>query len=142
MKSIQELVELAQDIASRAHEGQVRRGTLAPYIEHPRAMAEWVGDDPELKIVAWLHDVLEDSEQTAQSLVRAGIPEHLVAAVVLLTRDPDVSDETYYRRISESRIASAVKIADMVSNLADRPTQRQIRRYAKGLLILTPEDPV
>lgn len=110
-----------------------------PYIEHPRGMAERLAGDPELQIVAWLHDVLEDSNETAESLAAAGIPEHLVDAVVLLTRDPNVPDETYYHRISQSRIATAVKVADMCSNLADQPTRKQIRRYAKGLLILTPE---
>lgn len=110
-----------------------------PYVEHPQAVAERLTSDPELQIVAWLHDVLEDSSETAASLAAAGIPEHLVEAVVLLSRDPNVSDETYYLGIRKSRIATAVKIADMISNLADQPTPKQIRRYAKGLLILTPE---
>ncbi len=110
-----------------------------PYVEHPRDMAERLAGDPELQIVAWLHDVLEDSSETAESLEAAGIPKHLVEAVVLLTRDPNVSDETYYRRIRGSRIATEVKVADMISNLADQPTRKQIQRYARGLLILMPE---
>jgi (p)ppGpp synthase/HD superfamily hydrolase len=139
MKSTTEILELAKKIAYRSHEGQVRRGTLVPYVEHPQGVAERLASDPELQIVAWLHDVLEDSGETAESLAAAGIPEHLVEAVVLLTREPNVSDETYYLGIRKSRIATAVKIADMISNLADQPTPKQIRRYAKGLLILTPE---
>lgn len=139
MKPTKEIVELAKEIAYRSHEGQVRRGTLVPYVEHPQAMAERLPGDPELQIVAWLHDVLEDSIETAESLTAAGIPKHLVEEVVLLTRDPNVSDEVYFLRIRESRIATAVKVADMISNLADQPTRKQIRRYAKGLLILTPE---
>lgn len=139
MKSMQDIVATAEQIAIRAHEGQVRRGTLVPYIEHPRSMVHRLVNDPEAQVVAWLHDVLEDSSETPQSLMDAGIPEHLVAIVLLLTRDPAVSDEIYFQRISESRIATAVKVADMLSNLADQPTRKQIRRYAKGLLILTPE---
>lgn len=139
MKSTKEIVALAKEIAYRSHEGQVRRGALVPYVEHPRGMAERLAGDPELQIVAWLHDVLEDSSETAESLAAAGIPKHLVEAVVLLTRDPNISDEAYFLRIRESPIATAVKVADMISNLADQPTRKQIRRYAKGLLILTPE---
>jgi (p)ppGpp synthase/HD superfamily hydrolase len=136
-KAVGDPLELAERIATRAHEGQFRRGGQVPYITHPRAVTEQVGDDPELKIVAWLHDVLENSNETADSLIKAGIPEHLVEAVVLLTHDKKVPYEEYMNRIASSRIATTVKIADMVSNLTDKPTTEQIRKYSKGLLILT-----
>jgi (p)ppGpp synthase/HD superfamily hydrolase len=134
--SQEELIELAEQIATEAHAGQFRRGGIIPYIEHPRTVAGRVGGDPEAQIVAWLHDVLEDSEHTAESLQAAGIPSHLVAAVVLLTKTPETVYDDYLGRVAASPIAAKVKIADMLSNLADDPTPKQIRKYAKGLLRL------
>jgi hypothetical protein len=42
----------------------------------------------------------------------------------------------YLRRIKSDPVAKRVKIADMLANLGDRPSERQIVKYAKGLLIL------
>ena len=132
------LVDVAEEIATRAHSGQFRRGGVVPYIEHPRAVVARVGDDPEFKIVAWLHDVIEDTDETEASLIEAGIPPHLVEAVKLLTKEEGVQYETYLDRVAANRVAKAVKVADMLSNLSDTPTDKQIRKYAEGLLNLTP----
>ena len=136
---LRKALELAKKIASAAHKGQLRRGGDVPYIEHPKAVAKRVGDDLEAQIVAWLHDVIEDSEQTAESLLQAGIPPRCVEAVVVLTKKRGVAYESYLERVSTSRLATKVKIADMLSNLADDPTPRQIRKYAQGLLMLCTE---
>lgn len=42
-------------------------------------------DDPKHFAAAWLHDVIEDCGITADDLVKAGISQEVVAAVVLLT---------------------------------------------------------
>jgi len=117
--------------------GQFRRGGVIPYIEHPRAVVSRVGDDQEAQIVAWLHDVIEDTEETADSLIKAGIPSKLVAAVELVTKPREAVYETYLANIASCPIATKVKIADMLSNLADNPTKKQIQKYARGLLRLT-----
>jgi len=138
--SPEELVQLAEQIATKAHEGQFRRGGIVPYIEHPKVVARRVGDDAEVQVVAWLHDVIEDSEHTAQSLQNAGIPPHLVSTVVLLTKTREIVYEDYMDKVASCPIATRVKIADILSNLADNPTRKQIRKYAKGLLRLTREN--
>lgn len=137
--SHQELVQHAEQIATQAHEGQFRRDGVVPYIEHPKAVAGRVSGDAETQAVAWLHDVIEDSDHTADTLLKAGIPSHLVSDVVLLTKTREMVYEDYLDRIASSPIATKVKIADMLSNLADKPTKKQIRKYAKGLLKLTHE---
>jgi len=135
----EKLVQLAERLAAEAHSGQFRRGGIIPYIEHPKTVVSRVGNDPDAQIVAWLHDVIEDSGHTAESLEKAGIPSHLVADIVLLTKTRETSYDTYMDQVASSEIATKVKIADMLSNLADNPTKKQIRRYAKGLLRLTRE---
>ena len=131
------LIQLAEAIATDAHSGQFRRGGVVAYIEHPRAVVGRVGEDPEAQVVAWLHDVIEDSEHTAESLVEAGIPSPLVDAVVLLTKTKETGYEDYLERVASSPLATRVKIADMISNLADCPTKKQMRKYAEGLHRLT-----
>jgi len=53
----------ALTLASKAHEGQVRKGTTIPYITHPVVVAGLVaqyGGDEDQQVAALLHDVLED----------------------------------------------------------------------------------
>lgn len=50
--------------ATRAHSGQVRKGTTTPYILHPLEAAAIVAsmtDDQEIIAAAFLHDTLEDA---------------------------------------------------------------------------------
>ncbi len=138
---LEKLLSLAEYIATKAHEGQFRRCGVVPYIEHPRAVVRRLDEgDAEGQIVAWLHDVIEDSEMTATNLVDAGIPAYLVAEVELLTKQGDTVYDEYIQRIAASPIARRVKIADMLTNLSDTPTDKQIRKYAQGLLVLVAEE--
>ncbi|MEM6365456.1 MAG: GTP pyrophosphokinase [Planctomycetota bacterium] len=134
------LVEIARTIAEEAHRGQTRRDGTTPYIVHPKAVAERVGDSVDCVAAAWLHDVLEDSSMTADDLRRRGVTEQVIVAVELLTRENHTAYDEYLKRIAENAIARRVKIADMLTNLSDAPTRRQIRKYASGLLRLVPEN--
>lgn len=126
----------AQRIATRAHNGQYRRNGKVPYIEHPKAVASRV-DGTEAKAVAWLHDVLEDCDVSKEQLQSAGIPPQCIEAVELLSKTPDGDYDEYIERVAQNPLASKVKIADMISNLADHPTNEQLKKYAKGLTRLT-----
>lgn len=129
------IVTLAEAIAREAHDGQFRRDGVRPYIVHPEAVAARL-ENPDEKAVAWLHDVIEDTNCDASQLRQAGIPEHIVEAVQLLTKSKGISYQDYLQTVAANPLARAVKIADMLSNLADSPTERQIVKYARGLLIL------
>ncbi len=134
------IVELAEKIATEAHPGQFRRGGSIPYIEHPRAVVSRVGDDLDTQVIAWLHDVVEDCDVSAENLHRKGIPVKHVSAVLLLTKTKGLDYQSYLDRVAQCPLASKVKIADMISNLADNPTPRQIRKYAVGLERLTRDE--
>lgn len=129
-------VFLAEYVCRKAHVGQYRRDGVTPYWNHPRDVARRVTTDEE-KIVAYLHDVLEDTDYTPERLVSEGIPSHLVDVVQLLTKTEGVPYDTYISNIKQNKIATNVKIADMLSNLSDTPSIAQIQRYAKALLVLT-----
>lgn len=129
-----EAVAAARAIAHIAHRGQVDKAGAA-YIDHPRRVAERLTHPAEVA-AAWLHDVIEDCGITAEDLRDAGIPEDVVAAVVLLTRGPDQPSQDYYAAIRAHPIARAVKLADIADNtdeqrLARIPEETQARLRSK-----------
>jgi (p)ppGpp synthase/HD superfamily hydrolase len=128
---------LAEHIARKAHAEQLRRDGVTPYITHPEAVARRLfGESDEVIATAWLHDVLEDTSVTAEILRTSGIPAQVVNAVVRLTKSSEHSYEFYLAGVRENEIARKVKVADMLHNLSDAPTQEQIVKYARGLLAL------
>ena len=142
MLSGHELVETAEAIARAAHIGQTDKIGV-DYIEHPRRVAERFdrAELPRESAVAWLHDVLEDTPVSAEDLRAKGIPEEVIVAVELLTKDesePDLTD--YYTRIRQNQLALAVKIADIAdntdpartANLDDETRDRLATKYRKA----------
>ena len=66
-----ELVARARAYGAAAHRNQVRRYTGEGYVVHPARVAAAVAQetaDPALVAAAWLHDVLEDTDATAEEL--------------------------------------------------------------------------
>jgi (p)ppGpp synthase/HD superfamily hydrolase len=131
-----DLVARAAALAKEAHQGQFRRDGITPYISHPKAVAARVAGDPQAEAVAWLHDVLEDTPVTAEMLRSQQIPEEVIRAVSMLTKADGTDYEVYLMAIKANPLAKKVKIADMLSNLSDQPSEKQILKYAKGLTIL------
>jgi len=133
--------ELAEQIARKAHAGQFRRDGSTPYITHPAAVVEKLrAEDDETTATAWLHDVLEDTSETAETLHAAGVPERVIRAVLVLTKRGEPY-AAYLDGVKRNPIACKVKVADMLHNLSDSSTERQIVKYARGLLALLGETP-
>lgn len=146
------IIGKAMGIAYAAHEGQVDKSGV-PYIEHPKAVADLLPfSDTEGRVVAILHDVLEDTFVTAQDLLDTGIPEALVRSVEAITRYDESNGtfrdvepvESYYRRVANDDIAYRVKLADIEHNtmpermarLDDKTRARLERKYAKARKLL------
>lgn len=111
------LLEKAIEIAVLAHRNQVDFGDN-PIIEHvirvySKALT-W-----EEKLVALLHDVIEDSDiWTADLLVFEGFPHTVIDAVVALTRIDGESYLTdYIPRVLTNRLATRIKLIDLEDNL-------------------------
>jgi (p)ppGpp synthase/HD superfamily hydrolase len=132
----QEMLIKAEEVARKAHSNQFRRDNVTPYIKHVESVVSRVSSTDE-KIVAWLHDVIEDTPTTAKDLLEMGFDSNIVKAVELLTKTEGYDYIEYMRAIKLNKLAKAVKIADMRSNLADSPTKKQIARYSDGILYLT-----
>lgn len=112
-------LDLAIKIATDAHAGQVDKGGQ-PYILHPlRVMLAMETEDE--RIVAVLHDVIEDTAITANDLYwMHGFKPSIMIAVVALTRGKNEDYFDFIRRCMGNPLARAVKIADILDNLDPR----------------------
>ena len=127
-------VELAKEIARRAHKGQVDK-LGKDYLSHPLRVHRNVLTHPEFQrldaqskddceVAALLHDVIEDSgtgagsqKFTKEDLLALGFTSRSVELVVLLTRLEGVHKDDYYRAINANPLARLVKWADIADNL-------------------------
>ncbi len=134
--TLQEQLVKIEAIARERFRGIYRRDGITPYIKHVEDVASRVHSIEE-KIVAWGHDLIEDTKTTAEELLEMGFSKHLVEAIVLLTKVEGYDLQKYLEAIKRNPLARAVKLADMRSNLADTPTKNQIKRYSDGILYLT-----
>ena len=107
-------VNLAYQIAKAAHENQVDKAGIA-YIHHPETVADLVTSDAE-KATAYLHDVLEDTSVTVDQLREAGIPDEVILAVTVLTKQAGQNYFDYLKQVKANKIARVVKIADLTHN--------------------------
>ena len=76
------MLKKAISLAEKAHQGQVDKGGH-PYILHPKRVMEKC-ETTEEKIVAMLHDVMEDADYTADDLRKEGFSEEIITALLRL----------------------------------------------------------
>ena len=138
-----DLTKKAMLFAYRVHEGQLDKGGL-PYIFHPLAVAEMMGDDEVAVVVALLHDVIEDTSTTADDLLCAGFDEQIVKSIVTISRLPGETYKTYLARVKQDEIARKVKLGDLKHNSdfgrlrdVDKEAISLHERYQKSIVFLT-----
>lgn len=132
------LLQRAIAIAREAHAGQVDLAGK-PYIAHPlRVMGAVEGE--EAKIVAVLHDVVEDSPDWPLAKLQAeGFPADVLAAVDALSRKEGEAYEAFIERVALDPLAKLVKLADLADNLS-RPASLKASlkaRYLKAVEALS-----
>jgi hypothetical protein len=125
-------------IAADAHLGQYDKAG-APYIYHPLRLMMRARTDEE-RIVAVLHDVVEDGEWTFDALRREGFSRDVVRAIEHLTKQEGESYEAFIERVADDRLATRVKILDLEDNSdlsrLREPTEKDRARaatYARAL---------
>jgi len=129
-------------LAKRAHDGQLDKSGR-PYIGHPLRVMKRVSGE-HARMVAVLHDVIEDTWVTADHLIEAGCPPEVVRAVVALSKQPGESQPDYLARVAANPLATLVKRADIADNSSparlarlDEPTRNRLRdKYVTALQIL------
>ena len=98
MNNFNELRDKAMQIATEVHKTQVDKGGK-PYIGHPLRVEKLCQDD-DSKIVALLHDTIEDGDITAEYLLMQGFPTYIVDAVLSVSRN---KGEDYFDFIQRSK---------------------------------------
>lgn len=121
-----DLVKEALATAQRAHAGQLRRGSDGrPFIDHPIAVAELLcgeRQDDEVIAAALLHDVVEKSETSLDSL-RERFGDVVAELVGAMTEDESIAayedrKEEHRRRVADSAPAArAIFAADKLTNV-------------------------
>lgn len=110
-----ELYDLALQIATKAHEGQKDKSGYE-YIMHPIRVAERC-KDTRAKIVALLHDTIEDTFVTTDYLREQGFPDETIEGVLSVTKREGESYDEFVRRAAENPLGKEVKKADLEDNM-------------------------
>ena len=141
-----EMYTRAYALARKAHAGQTRKDKKTPYFEHVKEVASRVSGW-DLKTVAILHDTIEDTKVTAQSLLDEGFPKQIVKAVVALTKPKGCKNYLgeVRRKVLPNKLARAVKISDNYANMRDRVSEwprsakarKKLHDYASSIALLT-----
>ena len=113
MSTLAKAISLASDvfINKKDKAGQ-------PYILHCiRVMNNLCHDaDDELKIIAMLHDVVEDTAITDDNLREMGFSTRVLQAVASLTHDKEEDYMEYVKKLAYNSDARQVKMADLRDN--------------------------
>jgi hypothetical protein len=100
-------------------------------------------DDLDAKLVAILHDAVEDGACDFTDLIDADLPDDVLGAIHTLTRGENETYADYIDRVRDKggELAKAVKLDDLDANLArlDEEHASLEGRYRKAIRTLTEE---
>ena len=123
-------LEKAIALAAKKHAGQLDKAGQ-PYILHPLRLMLNV-ESMDQKMVAVMHDLLEDTDATIVDLITLGFSQNVIDAVVALTKKEGESRLDAAKRIVKNSLARTVKLADLADNMdlsrIKSPTPRDFMR--------------
>ena len=128
--------KIAYEIAYKAHKGQYDKAGVE-YINHPLTVASYCKTEDE-RIVALLHDVVEDSDWTFEMLEEEGFTPDIIEALKCLTKvSEDESYDDFIARVMTNPLAVKIKLYDIEDNLdvsrLDSLTDDDVARCKKYL---------
>lgn len=128
------LVEQALKLAQDAHHGQFRKFTKEPYVNHPIRVGSVFNDDT-LKIVSYLHDIVEDTNVTL-TMIEDQFGKEVATSVDALTRRKDENYLDFILRASNDFNAIRVKLVDLEDNMKDLEEGQRKDKYRLAKYIL------
>ena len=105
----------AIQLAVKSHAGQLDKAGQ-PYVLHPLRVMFRLETKTE-RIVGVLHDVIEDTDVTADNLRKQGYSEEILQALDCVTKRAGESYEEFVLRAKANPIARRVKLADLEDNM-------------------------
>ena len=129
------LLDKAAQICVNKHSGQRDKAGRA-YFMHPMRVAMRCTTDEE-KMVALLHDTIEDTDVTADYLLGEGFPRTVVDGILSVTKREGESYEDFVARAKRNPLGRVVKLHDLEDNLdvlrLDSLDAGMVARYNKYL---------
>lgn len=116
IKNIEDLTKKATMLANMFFKDKKDKGGF-PYLGHLQYVSNSF-DDEDRKVVALLHDIIEDTVVSKTILLELGFPNHIVDSIDILTRKDD-NYESYIEDIANSNdlVAIDVKLKDLEHNM-------------------------
>lgn len=156
---MKEQLPIAAKLAVEYHDGQfygdtdkdymyhlcmVDRLVIAAYADKSRSHNDPYSKEPGdlidlLRSLAYLHDIIEDTDCTYEILRERGICEQLITSVRAITKVEGEPYLDYMRRVLADDLATKVKISDTATNLAHSlydGSERRVNKYSRQLDIL------
>ena len=121
------MIDKAMRFATKAHEGQVRKGTSRPYIVHPIEVGDIVSTmtkDEEVISAAILHDTIEDCKGVTRDVLKEEFSERVASLVAQESEDKSKTwrerkGTTIQRIRTAQREVQMIGLADKLSNMRD-----------------------
>ena len=121
------MIDDAIEFATKAHEGQFRKGTRRPYIVHPIEVADIVSTmtkDEEVICAAVLHDTIEDCGGITREVLKLRFGKRVAEIVAQESEDKSLSweerkGETIRRLNDAPTEVQMIALADKLSNMRD-----------------------
>ena len=140
LKYISDPLDKAYFLSSKYHQNQFDKAGK-PYFEHPKFVSSLVASTDE-KIVALLHDILEDTNIDF-NILKENFSNEIIEAILTMTHNENDSYFEYIDKISKNKLARNVKIADLthnsdlsrLKNITNKDLER-VEKYNKALSIL------
>ena len=131
------MLEKAIQIAIEAHQGQTDRASTSYILHLIRVMN--AGQTEDERICGILHDLVEDTPWTFETLRKEGFSEEVISALVCVTKQPNEPYTHFIERIKKNSLATKVKLNDLRDNMditrltfiTEEDTQR-LNKYLKA----------
>lgn len=131
------LLDKAALICVSRHSGQ-RDKVGEAYFQHPVRVAMRCSTAAQ-KMVALLHDVIEDCGVTSEDLLNEGFPQEVVDGILSVTKRAGESYEDFVTRAGQNPLGRVVKLYDLEDNLnalrLDHFDSDMAQRYNKYLTV-------
>ena len=110
-------LQVAKVLCLSAHKGQVDKNGVDFYT-HPFRVSDSCETENE-KILAYIHDIVETPEcgLNLNHFIYMGFSEEIIQALDAITRKQGESYSDYIVRVSKNKLATKVKIKDIMDNL-------------------------
>lgn len=133
MENFIELREKAMQIAINVHREQVDKAGM-PYINNPVRVERRCARQED-RLVALLHDTIEDGDIATEYLLLVGFSQEVVDAVLSVSRKRGDDYFEFIQRCKANPIGRRVKICDLEDNMditrLNQLTEKDIERLKK-----------